>query len=309
MASPRYPSWSAAYIGEIFRSGIQSVDKGQLEASRALGFGYGPSMRLVVVPQGIRRVLPALVNQFIALIKESSLVFMLGLLASEREIFQIGKDAAATQRKPVAVRGRGGLLPGLTIPLTHLVNYIDSRLRTGRPEKTEPDEAAAVVGKGAQRMSEFASGTLTGKNIHLSFGKNHVLRGIDLHVEKGTTASVIGPSGSGKSTLLRVMNRLIEPDQGDILLDGRSVLKDNPDELRQRIGMVFQQFNLFPHKTVLDNVIAGAAQAPRPVQGRRPGTRRWRSWTWWAWSTRPMPGRPTFPAASSSGWRSPGRWP
>jgi polar amino acid transport system ATP-binding protein len=103
-------------------------------------------------------------------------------------------------------------------------------------------------------MEQFASRSLTGRNLHLSFGSNHVLRGIDLHVEKGTTASVIGPSGSGKSTLLRVMNRLIEPAQGDILLDGRSVLKDNPDQLRQRIGMVFQQFNLFPHKTVVENV-------------------------------------------------------
>jgi len=103
-------------------------------------------------------------------------------------------------------------------------------------------------------MSEFNPGSLTATNIHLAFGANKVLRGIDLHVPQGTTASVIGPSGSGKSTLLRVMNRLIEPDQGDILLDGKSVLNDNPDELRRRIGMVFQQFNLFPHKTVLQNV-------------------------------------------------------
>jgi len=141
---------SGAYIGEIFRSGIQSVDKGQLEATRALGFSYDSSMRLVVVPQGIRRVLPALVNQFIALIKESSLVFMLGLLATEREIFQIGKDAAANTGNLSPYVAAAIFYLALTIPLTHFVNWIDGRMRTGRPEKKEPDEAAAVVGKGAQ---------------------------------------------------------------------------------------------------------------------------------------------------------------
>ncbi|MBT8162459.1 MULTISPECIES: amino acid ABC transporter permease [Arthrobacter] len=141
---------SGAYIGEIFRSGIQSVDKGQLEATRALGFGYGASMRLVVVPQGIRRVLPALVNQFIALIKDSSLVFVLGVLASEREVFQIGKDLAATSGNLSPYVAAGLFYLVMTIPLTHFVNWLDRRLRTGRPEKKEPDEAAAVVGKGAQ---------------------------------------------------------------------------------------------------------------------------------------------------------------
>jgi polar amino acid transport system permease protein len=140
---------ASAYIGEIFRSGIQSVDKGQLEASRALGFGYGPSMRMIVVPQGIRRVLPALMNQFIALIKESSLVFTLGLMSRERELFQIGQDFAANNGNQSPLVAAAIFYLALTIPLTHLVNYIDNRLRTGKEQKHEPDEAAAVIGKGA----------------------------------------------------------------------------------------------------------------------------------------------------------------
>ncbi len=128
---------AAAYIGEIFRSGIQSVEAGQLEASRALGFSYASSMRLVVVPQGVRRVLPALVNQFISLLKASSLVYFLGLVASQRELFQVGRDlnAQTGNLSPLVAAGLFYLL--LTIPLTHLVNYIDSRLRRGRPAAAE----------------------------------------------------------------------------------------------------------------------------------------------------------------------------
>ena len=105
--------------------------------------------------------------------------------------------------------------------------------------------------------------SLAARDIHLSFGANAVLRRVDIDVPAGTTTAIIGPSGSGKSTLLRSLNRLYEPDRGDILLDGRSVLKDDPDALRQRIGMVFQHFNLFPHKSVLDNVTLG----PRKLRG------------------------------------------
>ncbi|MDQ1321768.1 MAG: polar amino acid transport system ATP-binding protein [Actinomycetota bacterium] len=112
-------------------------------------------------------------------------------------------------------------------------------------------------------MSRPEPVSLAARDIHLSFGSNAVLRGVTLDVPAGTTAAIIGPSGSGKSTLLRSLNRLYEPDRGDILLDGRSVLADDPDKLRQRIGMVFQHFNLFPHKSVLDNVTL----APRKLKG------------------------------------------
>ncbi|WP_281576918.1 amino acid ABC transporter ATP-binding protein [Micromonospora sp. WMMD812] len=103
-------------------------------------------------------------------------------------------------------------------------------------------------------MDTTTSVSLGVRDVHLAFGANRVLRGVDLDVARGATACVIGPSGSGKSTLLRTINRLIEPDRGDVLFDGRSVLTDDPDALRQRVGMVFQQFNLFPHMSVLRNV-------------------------------------------------------
>ncbi|MFI0444090.1 amino acid ABC transporter ATP-binding protein [Actinomadura sp. 6N118] len=101
----------------------------------------------------------------------------------------------------------------------------------------------------------FSPASLTARDIHLAFGATPVLRGVDLDVPAGRTACLIGPSGSGKSTFLRTVNRLLEPDRGDVLLDGVSVLKDDPDRLRRQIGMVFQQFNLFPHMSVLRNIM------------------------------------------------------
>jgi polar amino acid transport system ATP-binding protein len=95
------------------------------------------------------------------------------------------------------------------------------------------------------------------EDVHKSFGKLEVLRGIDLSVGRGDVVCVIGPSGSGKSTLLRAINLLEPPERGRIVLEGTDITrarKDQLDFVRRRIGMVFQQFNLFPHKTALENV-------------------------------------------------------
>ncbi|MBO9706085.1 peptide ABC transporter ATP-binding protein [Arthrobacter woluwensis] len=101
------------------------------------------------------------------------------------------------------------------------------------------------------------------EDFSMAYGDTTVLRDVNLRIAPGTTTCIIGPSGSGKSTLLRGINRLHEPASGDVRLDGKSVLKDNPDTLRQKIGMVFQHFNLFPDHTALENV----ALAPRHVGG------------------------------------------
>ncbi len=106
-----------------------------------------------------------------------------------------------------------------------------------------------------EKLPEFRGGSLSIQGITMAFGSLKVLHGVSFDVAAGEVVCIIGPSGSGKSTALRCINRLEEPTGGDILLDGNSTLKMSPDTLRQRIGMVFQQFNLFPHRTVLDNMV------------------------------------------------------
>ena len=93
------------------------------------------------------------------------------------------------------------------------------------------------------------------ENVHKSFGKNEVLKGINLHIKQGQVVVIIGPSGSGKSTVLRTMNYLEEPTSGKVIVDGMDLSdKKKLNEVRAEVGMVFQNFNLFPHMTVMDNL-------------------------------------------------------
>jgi polar amino acid transport system ATP-binding protein len=106
------------------------------------------------------------------------------------------------------------------------------------------------------------------RNVHLAFGATPVLNGINLEVRRGQAVSIIGPSGSGKSTILRCMNGLLAPQRGEVIVGGTSVRSLRSEAqliaLRKRVGFVFQQYNLFPHLTVLENLII----APIRILGR-----------------------------------------
>lgn len=92
-------------------------------------------------------------------------------------------------------------------------------------------------------------------NINKKYGESHILKNISFNVKKGETISIIGSSGAGKSTLIRCLNLLIKPDEGDIIINGESVINsDNIYKIRQKIGMVFQDYNLFEHLTVKENI-------------------------------------------------------
>ena len=125
------------------------------------------------------------------------------------------------------------------------------------------------------------------KNLHKKFGGLTVLNGIDEHISQGEVVVIIGPSGSGKSTFLRCLNLLEDVTEGEIYVDNELINtpKVNINVVRQKMGMVFQHFNLFPHLTIMDNITLA------PVLLKK------------------TPIRPSFRAGRNSVWRSPGRWP
>lgn len=122
---------AGAYSAEVFRAGIQSIERGQIEASRSLGMSYMQAMRYVILPQAIRRVIPPLTNEFIILIKDTSLIFILGLTQTQRELFGIGRDAYSSSFNATPYIGTVLGYLAITLPMIRVVTWLEKKLRSG----------------------------------------------------------------------------------------------------------------------------------------------------------------------------------
>ncbi len=233
-----------AYVAEVYRAGIESIHWSQSAGARSLGLSYSETMRFVVVPQAVRRIIPPLLNDFIGLQKDTALVGFVGLL----DAFNRARIIASNRFNLSAVTGVAISYIVITIPLAVVVDHL--------------------VRRDQQKMRANAvTSYLEVEGVTKCFGDNWVLRGIDMSVNEHEVVCLIGASGSGKSTLLRCINLLEHVDGGTITINGDRItdVGVDVDDVRREVGIVFQSFNLFPHMTVMKNITL----APIRVLGQR----------------------------------------
>ena len=282
----------SAFFAEIVRGGILSVDQGQLEAAASLGLSRRRQAFRIVLPQAMRSILPTGFNEIIGLAKSTSMVYVLALpelFYTVQVIYRRNLEVI-----PLLMVATVWYLVIMTV-LSIAQHYIERYFSRGAVRNPTPlpfqsyfqrlrraptviSARAGGVTLGSQKNAadwRAKGGAVRIHGISKSFGTLKVLDDIELNLPAGSVTAVIGPSGSGKSTLLRAINHLERVDRGFISVDGELVgytrkgdvlyeLKEK-DILKRRtdIGMVFQNFNLFPHLTVLENII----EAPIQVRG------------------------------------------
>ena len=148
------------------------------------------------------------------------------------------------------------------------------------------------------------------ENLYKRFGHVVAVGGVNLRIARGEVVVIVGPSGSGKSTVLRCINLLEVPTEGDVWVDGFHLTAKKPaiNSVREEVGMVFQQFNLFNHLTALENVMLAQRLVRKTIEVRGGTRRAWNSWSASASPRRPTCTRATSPEASNSASRSRVRW-
>ncbi|AEF54338.1 amino acid ABC transporter permease/ATP-binding protein [Marinomonas posidonica] len=260
----------AAYIAEIHRSGLLSVNKGQHEAGHALNISFLGIQRLIVIPQALRISMPALTNEYVTAIKLSSLVSAISL----PELLQTGQRLYSQNFLVMeTLLAVAVYYVAIVTIFGSILQFIERKMDVpSRKPATLSDAECDALRQQAVAMPIRKTTSLTGlppalqlKKLVKRFGDHVVLKQIDMKVAIGEVISIIGPSGSGKTTLIRTINMLEKLNDGEVVLFGEDFIqgheKPNMKKVRsgmQRIGMVFQSFNLFPHKTALENIMMAA---------------------------------------------------
>ncbi|NDL63221.1 amino acid ABC transporter permease/ATP-binding protein [Acerihabitans arboris] len=270
-----------AYMAEIHRGGLISVDKGQHEAGRALGIRFLGVQRLIVIPQAFRIALPSLINEFITIVKQTSLISVISL----PELLMTGQRLYAENFLVMETLAAVAVYYVLIVSGFTLLFQLFERKMDVQASRTETLDEVALAGlrqvahpiparRQAARPGEPVALKLT--NIHKSYGRHQVLKGVNLALAPGEVVSIIGPSGSGKTTLIRSVNGLESVDQGEIVLFGEDFISAGNPRVSsamqkgiRRIGMVFQGFNLFPHYTLLENVMLAPRYHHQPPDRAR----------------------------------------
>ena len=230
---------SGAYVSEIIRGGLMAVDPGQMEAGRSLGLNYMTTMVVIIIPQAIRAVLPALGNEFIVLLKDTSLITVIG----GKELLYAAQGIMNRTYEPMfPLLGDALIYLVLVMLFTRLLAKFERRLLKVTDKILEVRGLTKTYGGEKKPGAKQPTPTLD------------VLKGIDIDIYRGDVVCLIGPSGCGKSTFLRCLNRLEIPTSGSVKFEGTEVDDAHIDAVRQKMGMVFQHFNLFPHLTVKQNL-------------------------------------------------------
>ena len=234
-------AFEAAYFSEIMRAGIQSIPRGQVYAGQALGMTYGQNMKLVVLPQAFRNMLPVLLTQTIILFQDTSLVYAIGAYDMLKGFEVAGKNFG----RPIEAY----------LPLRFCTSSCAMRCPGRSSACTRRSRSSADRGWCKRDWIEEKE-MIELKNVSKWYGPVQVLNECSATINKGEVVVVCGPSGSGKSTLIKTINALEPFQKGEITVDGVKLHdpSTNLPKLRSRVGMVFQHFELFPHLSVTDNL-------------------------------------------------------
>ena len=245
------------YVSEILRSSLDAVDPGQWEAAKALGFGKTKTLTKVVLPQAVNYALPIYKGQFISMMKMTSVV---GYIAVQ----DITKASDI-----IRSRTYDAFMPLIVTAVIYFILAWIMTFLIGKIEiKTDPYKRKRIfsdIDTEKEITGQFISSSdHSGKDIiievkHLRKEYDTIipLEDVNVDINRGDVIAVIGPSGTGKSTLLRCINRMEDPTSGEVYAFGEKVSGKGQRlyDMRMRIGMVFQSFNLFNHITVIENIM------------------------------------------------------